>query len=70
MRISTAHQIFYDETGIEISLSVDRALKNIIKQLRQQDMEELIKKFEKETEGEAYTEYLIKAIKDYYQKGG
>lgn len=29
-RIAHAHQIFYDETGIEISLAIDRALKKVL----------------------------------------
>ena len=28
--LSKAHQIFYDETGIEISIRIDRALKTIL----------------------------------------
>jgi hypothetical protein len=29
--MAQAHQIFYDETGIEISLAINRALRKIIK---------------------------------------
>ena len=34
MSISKYHQMFYDETGVEISIGIDRALRKIMKQMR------------------------------------
>jgi len=34
MSISKYHEMFYGETGIEISVSIDRALKMIMKQMK------------------------------------
>ena len=40
--LSKAHQMFYDETGLEISPEINRALVKIIKQLKI-DKEEILK---------------------------
>ena len=34
MSVSKYHQMFYDETGIEISIGIDRALRKIMKQMK------------------------------------
>lgn len=60
-KIAKAHKIFFDKTGIEVSVSIDRALREILKAQR----EDLLKQIKEMKDKVPLLDTQIKKLLNY-----